>query len=463
MARQFDSYTEEIAARIANFDYSQIPSEVITQAKNCILDSIACTLGARKTEMGMHLVEFAKQVGGPKEASLLGETTRVNVSMATWANCSVSNLLDMDDTFAGFAHIGNAVIPAALAIAEMTRASGHDLLTAVVIGYEVAARIGLAVWPSPTVDRVKGFQSSWKVFGTVTAAGKLLSLSRDQIVQAFGLAGACAPIPMSRLKGHLTPRGWNKNVHCWGAMTGVFWTLLAKQGFQGVNTILDGDGGFWQMAGSDRCDYEIMTEPITRFHIMDNEFKPYSSCRWSHSTVDAFRAILAELPAIEEIAEIHVACLKGRELSNRYPKNMVEGQFSIPHVLAMVALNRPAGVAWMQADSFSDPVVKRMYEKVTVETDPEAEDLFVESRGGKLLSKVRVKTKSGTILEKRVEYPKGTPGKNPFTQEDFIQKFNSLSVGTFDGTRQRKVLHIISHLEQAKTIDELIATLASPR
>lgn len=455
------SATEHIAEIICGFRASDVPEAVLTQAGHCLVDSVACALAARETEIGLKLLAAARRQAGAPEATLLGETTLIGAAPAAWANSSLSNLLDMDDTFAGFAHIGNAVIPTALAVGELVGASGRDVLTAIVVGFEVAARIGLAIWPSPEREKLYGIQPTWKVFGAVTAASKLLELNQNEIVQAFGLAGTCAPLPMTRLKGDQFPRGWYKNGHGWGAFTGIFWTLLARDGVPGANTILDGEGGFWRLAGSDRCAWDRLTEGFgQRWHILDVEFKPYPACRWAHSTLDGFGAILAETGLRpDEVESVHVACFKGSELSNRSPREMMDAPFSIPHLLAMVALGKPASVDWMLDESLFDPAVRRFAEKVTVETDAEAEDLFARSHGQILLGKVRVTASDGAVLERRVDFPRGTPGVNPLTEADLMAKFETLASRALDGPARRHAVEQLLGVERLGRIGELTQAL----
>lgn len=455
--------TAELAAFIEDFNADRVPDGVLTQAKFCLIDSIACALGARSTETGQKLLAFAQRQGGPPEAHLWGDFDCVSVPMACWVNSSLSNLLDMDDTFAGFAHIGNAVFPTAIAVGELVGASGREVLTAVVVGYEVAARIGLALWPSPAVEKMYGIQPTWKVFGAVATASNLLNLSQYEIMQAMGLAGTCAPLPMTRLKGHMFPRGWYKNSHGWGAFTGSFWTMLAREGVLGANTILDGDGGFWRIAGSDRCDFETMTRGLgDAFHILEAEFKPYPACRWSHSAIDAFQVILEEQSLNwEDIESIDVTCFKGSELANQHPHDIMDAPFSIPHIFAMVALGKPASVDWLLKENIEDPTARQFAEKIHVATDEEAEQLFADSRGQVLLSNVAVITRFGDRFTRRALYPRGTPHKNPMTEGDLLRKFDVLTSRVLDESARHSVRDALLNLEDVAQISAAIQTLPS--
>jgi 2-methylcitrate dehydratase PrpD len=266
---------------------------------------------------------------------------------------------------------------------------------------------------------------------------------------------------MSRLKGHLFPKGWFKNNQGYGAMTGTLWTLLAREGFPGAHTVLDGEGDFWRLAGSDRCDYQTIVEGFgKKFHIMGVAFKPYPACRWAHSTIEAFGSIVEDNSLDrDDIETVRVSCFKGAEQSNRHPQDMIDASFSIPHLLAMVALGKPP-VDWLLQENISDPKAQKIAEKVTVETGQEAERLFARSQGKVLLSNVEVRTRAGDTFSCRVLYPKGTPGQKPLTEEDLLQKFDELTYKLITAPARRSVLDLLIHLEEVDHVSEVTSALA---
>ena len=249
------SYTEKVVDFIADSKKEAIPANVIEHAKTFILDTIGCAIGGYCTKPGKEIAAMAKVFSGGGEATVLGDGSKVSAPFACWANSSLANVLDMDDVFAGTAHQANCLIPTALGIGETQKASGLEVIHSIVVGFEVASRIGLYAWPSPEKARTY-FPSTWQVFNAVSVAGKLLGLSKREIYHAFGLAGTVPPVPIDMQKFVERPMGFAKNVFGWTTFTGVFWTLMAQKGSEGTPHILDGDAGFWNIMGSDQHDFE---------------------------------------------------------------------------------------------------------------------------------------------------------------------------------------------------------------
>jgi len=147
------SYTEQIIDFIIQSKKKAIPKDVIEQTKIFILDNIGCGIGGYVTKLGKQIVSLAKEFKGGGRATLIGDGSKVSAPFACWANSSLTNLLDMDDVFAGTAHQANCLVPTAFGIGEVQKSSGLDVLHAIVLGFEVGSRIGLHAWPSPAKAR----------------------------------------------------------------------------------------------------------------------------------------------------------------------------------------------------------------------------------------------------------------------------------------------------------------------
>src|SRR5690606_25054419 len=232
-------------------------------------------------------------------------------------------------------------------VAKHHGASGRDLLDAVAIGYEVAARIGMSyrTWElvdgRPDWSPVTGY--SWVVFGVAAAAGRLLGLEPGQMTNAFGIAGYSAPIPSIGKWVDSTRLPNTKYVFLGPlAHAGVAAALLAARGFIGDDDILDGDRGFWRMAGSTACDWEAMTRDLGHLWLLNEvSYKRYPACRFIHGPLDLFADLLASENL--DAAEIeHVEVLLPRAATRPYftnpsPADVVEGSFSVPHLFACMA------------------------------------------------------------------------------------------------------------------------------
>ena len=456
------SYTENLVDYVINAHSDTLPQEVSEQAKTFILDTLGCAIGGYCTKPGNEIVAQAKEFSGAGEASLVGDGSRVSLPFACWANSTLANLLDMDDVFAGTAHQANCLVPAAFGIGEAKKASGLEVIHAIVVGFEVGSRIMMYCWPSPKLARTY-FPSTWQVFDAVTVAGKLLKLGADEFYHAFGLAGTAPPVPIDMQKFVERPMGLAKNVFGWTTFTGVFWTLMAQKGTKGAAHILDGDAGFWAIMGSDQHDFEKLLEGLGKhYNIMDTKFKPYPLCTWGHTSVDAVRKIFEENHiSAQNIASVKVKTL-GRAvdfLSSPKMESLYDAQFSLPHAVAMLALGKKPGPEWMSEENmFHNPEAADIAYKVKMEVDPTAEEVFNEEKGLAIPTTVEVKTVDGKIYKESIKYSKGTPN-NPFKPEELRDKFKTLASSLFSEKRIAEIINAVESLDKLDHISELTQLL----
>jgi len=454
--------TENVVDYIVSTDKESLPREVIEHTKAFILDTLGCAVGGYTTEPGKEMVAQAREFSGAGEASLFGDGSRVSLPFACWANSSLANVLDMDDVFAGTAHQANCLIPTAFALGEAQKASGLEVLHAIVVGFEVGSRIMMYCWPSPSLARTY-FPSTWQVFDAVTVAGKLLKLTANELYHAFGLAGTVPPIPVDMQKFVERPIGFAKNVFGWTTFTGVFWTLMAQKGAKGAANILDGDAGFWKIMGSDHHDVEKLTEGLGEtYNIMETKYKPYPLCTWGHTSVDAVKKLFEEHDiSPHDIESVTVKTLKRAVdfLVNPEMKSLYDAQFSLPHAVAMLALGKKPGPEWMSEENmFHNPEAAAIAQKVTMEVDPTAEEVFNKEKGLAIPTTVEVKTKDGKRFQEHVKYSKGTPN-NPFTQEELKDKFRTLASSLFDEKRISEIIDVVESLDTLDDISQLIVLL----
>jgi 2-methylcitrate dehydratase PrpD len=187
------SKAEVLADYVTKTKFEDLPAEVVTHAKKIVMDNISCGLGGRKTLEGDVLVNIAKEMGGKPQATIIGDATRVSCEQAAQVNRVITNMLDYDDDCLNpnIGHMSSLLVPVALAIGEYANVSGKDLITALVLGYEVINRLREAVDPSEEAF-LKTFEKidfSGLAFGATTVAGRLLGLNAEQMTNAYGLTG----------------------------------------------------------------------------------------------------------------------------------------------------------------------------------------------------------------------------------------------------------------------------------
>ncbi len=447
---------EQLGQYGAHASFADLPGRVIDAAKRAILDSLACAVGGSQVSWGQTVLEQIRGQGGSAESTVIAAGCRRPASLAAYANAFLANLLDFDDTYGGAGHPGCTVIPAALAIGEQQCRSGKDLITAVVLGYDVALRILEAIDPSPDRSILVRGQGTWQVFGAVAAASRLYRLDAERFADALALAVLHAPVPSMRRFGHESrPLSPLKNNAGWACMGGITAAQLAGLGLPANRTIFDGETGFWIMASSDRWRREAITNGLgSEFMIERLSYKPYPACRYIGSTLDAVSALVtAHDLRPEDVRTLTVrSTSKIRDFADYQPRGVVDAQFSIPHTVAMVLLRRPIGAAWQSDTSRADPDVRALGGRVHFETDPAADAIYRDTL--RVVSTVRIECTDGRVLEETVGTARGDPSR-PLSDAELAAKFTGLVEPVLGADRARRLLDRVHSLEHVESVSEL--------
>lgn len=460
--------TETLAEYVMNATYQDFPNAAVEMAKLCILDSIGCTLAGSKTDIGAPVIDLVKDLGGRPESPLLGTEMRTSCTNAAFANAEMANALDFDDTYLWSAHVGSTVVQSALAVGCAEHVSGKDLITAVILGYEVNTRIGpLVLHPKFTSLKTSGH--GFVVFGAAAVAAKLHGLDKEQTTWAMGIAGATAPVS-SDDKCCINPLNAEigapmvKNNYGMAAEMGIRAALLAKRGYTGPIDILEGEKGFPVMLGAhsyNSTDLETIVKDLGgRPRIVENWFKPYPCCLDGHPPIDGALQIMEEHQLnLNEIDEIIVKTVTSKALSltatDTNPKNIRSAQTSIPYPLAVALLGLEPGSEWQSEATMRRADILELARKVKVRPDPESDAL---RRGGHdALATVQISSK-GKTYEQQVLHSKGT-SENPMTKEELTHKFLKCASTTMSPKNAKAVLHLIEELETIRDIEELARSL----
>lgn len=456
-----ESPTAALARFARALSLDDVPPPVVRAVKRLVLDHLGCALGGSRTPLARAAADVAAAHGG-RAATVIGTAERAVPGPAAFANAMAANALDYDDTGAT-GHPGATVIPAALALAEAGGRSGAELLTAVVAGYEVWARIMAGVLPS-WERRVQVYGSGvTQTFGAAAAAARLLGLGSEETLWAFGLAGAFAPLPHEAKFGWDEEQlSWVKDNVAWPAEGGVRAALLAARGFRATRTILDGDRGLWRMLGSDRCDFDRMVRGLgTEWEVLTVSLKPYPCCRWIHSTLDAVRELVARHGfRAADVWRVTVRSIEpfGAWFHSRRPASIVDAEFSVPHAVAMAILDRPRA-EWWQAANRTDPAVFDLMDRVELQTDPAAQDTWATVRNSaRIPATVVVETPRGRFQHAR-RHARGGPDE-PLTDEETERKYRELAEPVLGPAGAARVLEQVDKLDSLDTVARLTAALA---
>lgn len=272
-----------LAEFIRSTVYEDLPQEAVHAAKIAFLDWLGSAAAGGLLEPSQKVLAVIRGQGGLPQATLLAAGEKTSCLSAALGNGLASHIVELDDVNrSAIIHAGAAVMPAALAVAEMNGCSGRQLIEAVIVGYETAIRVGEAVTPAHYY--YWHTTGTCGTFGAVAAAGKLLDLNTEQLVWGLGSAGTQA----AGLWEFLADGAMSKHLHPGkAAQNGVLAALLAREGFTGASRIIEGERGFCQ-AMAPQFDLSRITAGLGQppFKINDNSFKIHASCRHTHPAVD---------------------------------------------------------------------------------------------------------------------------------------------------------------------------------
>ena len=437
--------TERVAEFITRTDFQSLPGDVVTQAKKSVRDHLGAMLAARDDAAVRAAAGVAADVAGRAEATVLSTGQRVPAASAAMVNAVAASTLDADDgAYRSIGHLGHAggvVVPSALVVAERVHASGTELITAVVVGYEVALRVGWlsylggAYAPAGMVGN----------FGAAAGAAKLLGLDTKRTANALGIAEAHCLHP-SRAKNYLKMT-MTKEAAGWGAFTGVNAALLAEADFEGPETVFDLPDN----------DPEPLDSLGREWQIMRLYFKPYSLCRYCHGPVDGLLDIMRrhDLRA-EDISgvEIGIAVPAVNGMVNYRPQNTWEAQFSIPYAVGAAIAEGVVMPAQIANERLGEESILKQADKITVVVDPEADAL----RPGMVAARVTVETGAGGRFSTFVSHPLGSP-ENPLSEEGLRQKFDCLTAPVLGPDLNQQLYRRLADLETVSDITTLVDEL----
>lgn len=391
---------------------------------------------------------FACTQMAPGNATLMGSQERLTPAGAVWANSIAASALDLDDGHRlAMGHPGAAVIPAAIATAEDIRATGADLLAAVVAGYEIAVRTSVA---RRAMYKERQYATGiWAVYGAAAAAGKLLKLDHAQFQSALGIAQGHGPFPPS---GAFTNDNMVKEGIGWSAMTGCAAAYLAWAGFHGPADALDQSQRFHQ----ELLAKEIPAGPSFPYAIAGAYFKPHAACRWAHPAIDAALELAArEKFTPDDVTSIDVACFyEATRLSNPCPETPIGAQFSIPFNVATALIHRQVTPEELSENHLTDPLTRSLAHKVHLHIDPALDELFPRQTAVHLT----IRTRQG-VFEQTVAYPKGNP-ENPMSDDELRRKATHLTRDFLKPDQIDRLWDAVWRLEQVADLSDLCNLLA---
>ena len=443
----------QLAAFAAHLRFEHLPQAVVRKTEDLLVDWFGSAVAGHGSRPVASIARFAQVMGaGQGAAEAIVSRTSNSPYWAAMANAAASHVAEQDDVHNGSVfHPATVVFPAAVAVAQAMGASGRDLLTASVAGYEVGIRVGEFLG-----------RSHYKVFhttgtaGTLAAAaavGHLLKLDAQQMLHALGSAGTQA----AGLWEFLRTAADSKQLHtAHAAAAGLMAAYLAQDGFTGAAQILEGPQGMAAGMSSDADPAKLVDGLGTRWATAETSFKYHASCRHTHPAADALLQVMqqhrlqpGDLAGV--VTHVHQGAIDvlGPVVK---PVTVHQSKFSMGTVLALVAQFGHAGLAEFDQHFLSD-ATQALRDKVSMQLDAEVDGAYPR----RWIGKVTVTTTDGRVLHGRVDEPKGDPG-NTLSRDEITAK--ALRLAAFSGgataTEMQQAVDRLWHVAQWPRVGRLL-------
>lgn len=418
-----ENYSVQLAKYISRMNPEKVTDEALHKARELVLDTMGVMIFGSDLDSSKIILQHFASIGGVEESGVICNSIKLPAANAAFVNGTMAHSFDYDDDWAA-CHIACCVIPAALAVAQKTRAEIDDFLTAIVIGYDVTIRL------AQTLDGYNlyamGFHptSICGTFGAFSAASKLLNLSVEETANGFGIAASFISGSLEWLQdGSMTKRFHGGKA----ASEGVISALLAKNRFTGPKTIFEGKDGIFKMFRAQR-DHNLLVEELgLRFDILKTYMKLYPCCTCNAPIIDAILDLKAEHNfSTDEIECIDIQLRKtcmylvGEPLDKKQnPQNVLEAQMSAPYCVAAAIVDRELFPRQFSREKITDPQIRRLAKGIKTAWNPEFD---IQEPPRPIPANVKVTLKNSKTLNKTVFYQKGTPS-NPFNERELKEKF----------------------------------------
>ncbi len=435
-----ESPTDYVIRFILDTNWQNIPTDVQHQSKRCLMDTLGAMLAGMETPVANILTRIGEKQYKGNEATMLVSGKKCSASGAALVNGFAGNALDIDDGYRLIkGHPGSCILPVVLSASEVAdNCPGRQFLTAMISGYEIGIRAGLirhSVYPTYHAS------GSWGAISGAAAAGKLMGLDDNTLLNAMGTAEYHAPIaPM--MKGIETP-SMGKDSIGWGAMVAMMSVLMAEKGFTGIKPIFD-----------DTPQHEWVENLGHYYEMLNLYFKPYAACRWAQPAIAGALKVSKDNEIIpEDIVRIQVLTFKeAKSLSDIHPQNTEEAQYNLAFPLAAALIDGEVGPEQiLPARIFSSQILK-LADKVDIEISEVFDQLFPE----KTCAEVIVHTKSGASFSSDTMEAPWEPPDNLPSDSEIEEKFHGLVASILGVQQTHQLCSLIWNLDNCHNIRDLI-------
>lgn len=444
-------HTRQLAEFAASLTYEQVPDDIVTHMKRCVLDTVGCGIFGASLDWSKILRTTLLQLDSTQVGRLIGAAGSLSAPHAALANGSAIHAFEIDDLHPrSIVHPGSVVLPAALAAADVRGGvSGRQLITALVAGYEVAARVGNSVGAAH-------LRQGWHptathgTIGAAVAAASILSLDHVQTLHAIGIAGTQASGLMAAQYSSMV-----KRFHAGrAAQSGVYGALLAANGYTGIENLFDAEyGGYGPTFSPEYEPQELCRGLGEVWEVESVGFKPYSTNGSCHPAIDALLAMREEhdleLGAVEEV-RLEVSTATKSHVGWEYiPGSVTTAQMNLGYIVAATLADGDAFVRQFSPERISDPTLVDFAHRVRVQVAP---DIDAEGDTGRHHTRIELLLRDGRVLTDERWFARGS-AHHPMTDHELRKKYDKLTYDIIGADRSGALMTAIDHLEEQESLD----------
>ncbi|MCE5208104.1 MAG: MmgE/PrpD family protein [Chloroflexi bacterium] len=452
------SITGVMADFAKNLSFNDIPDMAVWEAKRFLLDSIGCALAAVGSEDMESMQRYVESLGGVPKATVIGSGYCTNMANAGLMNSLLIRALDYNDIYweQDPSHPSD-MIGIALSCGEALGKSGRDILTAILIAYELEMRWCHAAHPG--IREIGWHHATLTQFVSPFVAGKLMGLNEEQMVAAAGICGSSHFTLGGVVAGHLT--NMKNMADPFAVQAGIHAALMAREGITGSEYVLEGKEGLFEVLKSVEWRPEELTRNLgEEFLITRCGYKAYPTEALTHQPISAAIQICKEnhLKA-EDIVEIHVeTTTRGADIlsdpSKYTPETKETADHSLPYVIAAAIADGNVFPDSFSEEKLHDPRIRGLLKKIHVTADPEIDSLFPKIKR----ARVHITARDGQNFSAQVDDAKGTPN-NPMSDREIEEKFRANSRYCFPSERCDAIIDATWNFDEVINIKNFMQLL----
>ncbi|MBI4525956.1 MAG: MmgE/PrpD family protein [Deltaproteobacteria bacterium] len=456
-----------LARSLLQTTFDDLPPEAVQATKNHLIHTIGTILAGSSTEGCGTVAELVTDWGGARQSHILVFGSLVPSPHAALVNSVMAEAGEFQNNDDRINYKSSVcAIPAALATAErLGNVSGKKLITAVCTAVDFGIRMGLAINPKPAHPSAPELGP----FAVAAAAGKLMGLSEESLLDALGIAytgvaisgrSTSSPSLTKRLTAGLAARN------------GVFAAELAAVGYPANRSVLTGKNGYFRLFHGEEGDYDVLLADLgRRFEIVEVGPKAYPSCRSTHAAVTATMNLVERYDIRPEQVEKVSVTVSRRVLDSSFgagdpakleikqsPRGVVDAQFSVPYTVARIIMGRKLGFEDFLPEALRDRRVVELARRVNPVLSEELDEWPMDAKP----AIVDILLKDGSRFVERVEYAKGNP-RDPISYEEILRNFRGCAGFTafpIPSERTEKALELLERLENLEDVSDVVKLLS---